>query len=106
MTDKDGAFTYSNTVVLKKKTGSFDYTVFPNPATDRLIIQLDQTGTHSYLINLYNMANQQVLQKNIIVSGSQLVELSRPASLPDGMYILRITGSKNQEQLTQKIIFR
>ncbi len=105
MIDKDGAFTYSKVVVLKKKAGSFDYTVFPNPATDRLTIQLDQIGTNSYVINLYNLANQQVHQKSIIVAGSQLVELAKPPSLPAGMYILRITGNKNKEQLTQKIIF-
>ena len=106
MVDKDGGFTYSNTLMLKKKTGSFDYTVFPNPATDRLTIQLDQTGTNTYVINLYNLANQQVLQKSIMVTGSQQVALHKPPSLPTGMYILRITGSKNQEQLTQKIIFK
>ena len=105
MVDKDGAFTYSNIVMLRKKTASFDYTVFPNPATDRLSIQLHQTGNNSYLINLYNLANQQVLQKKVSVTGNQLVELPRPLSLPGGMYILRITGSKNNEQLTQKIIF-
>jgi len=105
MLDRDGAFNYSKIVLLRKKTGSFDYTVFPNPATDRLSIQLFQTGTNNYLINLYNINNQQVHQKNIIVTGSQLVELPRPLSLPAGMYILRIMGSKNKEQLTKKIIF-
>lgn len=105
MLNQDGSFTYSEIVMLKKKSGSFDYSVFPNPASDGLNIQFDQQGKANYTMSMYNLANQLVWQKAVTVNGNQMITIPRPATLPGGMYILRIDSVNSKEQLTQKIIF-
>ena len=104
MLDKDGSFTYSEIVMLRRKSGSFEYTVAPNPARDQVNIQFSQKGKADYLVSLYNVSNQLIWQKTLTIDGNQLVSLSRPPSLPGGVYLLRIAGKNNKEQLTQKII--
>ncbi|GLR16975.1 T9SS type A sorting domain-containing protein [Portibacter lacus] len=96
--DLNGAFEYSDVRTLDFRANG-DYYVFPNPASDHIVIktssrELDEEAK----FQLYNELGQ--LVKNGMVSNNSNVSV---ADLDNGMYILRILGSNQNVLLNQKI---
>jgi len=105
MQDKDGAFNYSNIVVLQNKKAGFNFSIYPNPVKEKLTIQFNDAGTRQYSVSLFNLTNQLIFQKSFTATGNSLAEIIRPPSTPGGIYLLRIVNTKTKEQVTQKMIF-
>ncbi|HRI29264.1 MAG TPA: T9SS type A sorting domain-containing protein [Chitinophagales bacterium] len=71
-------------------TGLNNLLIYPNPAANTAIIQLQQPTEKVWQLHIYNL--QGVLQKTYTCNGSVLV---LPIDLPNGMYICKaITGTQ------------
>ncbi|MGM0573964.1 MAG: T9SS type A sorting domain-containing protein, partial [Bacteroidota bacterium] len=78
-------------------------TIYPNPADDRLFIELDNEGDHSVTISLINIHGQVVRSQHVSDPGVTRVRLTIDDLLP-GMYMLRITVG--DRYLIERVILR
>lgn len=69
---------------------------WPNPATDQLLLEADQTST----VTLFNMLGQAVRTAHLTAGERQQLAL---ADLPAGTYLLRATDAK-QHAVTRRIV--
>ncbi|MDR2910422.1 MAG: T9SS type A sorting domain-containing protein [Bacteroidales bacterium] len=82
-----------------QRIGKDDVKVYPNPATDRLTISFP--AADGFCATLYNIAGQQVLEKNFRESENE-IDVNR---LPRGIYLLKLI-STNGATATQKVEIR
>jgi hypothetical protein len=58
--DFDGAFTYSNPIVLTCKVPELDYVISPNPTLDNLHLKINNNNSSQYEVIITNLAGQLV----------------------------------------------
>lgn len=76
---------------LNEKDNTF-FKIFPNPASDRITIALNDFHTKKLTIGLYNIFGQHI---NQLYDGPAEQEISFSIeSLPAGMYVIKISGEK------------
>jgi hypothetical protein len=98
-----GAGAFTNVVVLQEN-GGFGLTVYPNPASKVLNINIKGEVSQHYQMTLYNIVGQAVWTKGVdCASGTYLYQ--RDASIPTGIYILKVLNSTNGVYATYKIRF-
>ena len=104
MQDRDHAYHYSNTVVLKnnKKTS---FNIYPNPATEKITLDFGVSKKQHYKITLLNTLSQVIKETVFITDAGKKLQITRAAGMNKGMYILRITDLDTNEIFTKKIIF-
>ena len=74
------------------------FSVFPNPASTTVNIQLTLTDNTDVRIELFDLTGKQVLAENAGMV-KQLNYTLNTSSVPNGIYVLHLTGSKlNIEQ--------
>jgi hypothetical protein len=79
-----------NSVVTTKD----EYFVYPNPFSDRIIINLKEDVGKPISFSLFNSLGSKMLEENILSSNSN-IEIEIPAELLSGVYTYRIiTGNK------------
>jgi hypothetical protein len=107
MIDRDGSFQYSNVVLLTNKLSSFSYSVYPNPAIHQLYVWFDEAPgtTQQYHVQLLTTTHQVVWQQKHTSVGNNQLQINRPASLPNGMYWLRVQNTATGDQRTDKVLF-
>lgn len=100
--DKDGKITLSKTAKINPDIVALQVAVTPNPATNRLIIQVQKyTGKTAFTI--YNMAGQAVKQVAANVSGNNQVTINI-ANLPAGSYVVSavVNGNKVNQRFVKQ----
>jgi hypothetical protein len=89
MVDKDGSTKYSNVVIIKNSTSALS-TIYPNPARDRITININDNG----LLNskaLITDLNGKVLQTITLTQTATSVNISQYMR---GMYVVKfVDGS-------------
>ena len=76
-------------------------TVFPNPFTNYVYVQLPSHSTYSSL-SILSSTGQLLLQKNLTTSGG-IVRVDLPAWLAAGIYFVKLSGA-GEEPLLQKLL--
>ena len=102
--DKDGAFTYSNTINVYNDPGSFYVSVYPNPVDDILHVKINIAKADQYLISITDMAGRKVHEEKIIATGTEMqtnIDMRRQAAQ---LYILTVRNNKNEVITTQKFV--
>jgi Secretion system C-terminal sorting domain len=102
--DKDGSFTYSNTVMVKVTVKGFFVTaVYPAPFTTQVNISISSENSGKALIRLSDLTGRQVaLQTVNINKGVSTAVLNNLGSLTSGMYLVEVNCNGNR--YTQKIM--
>ncbi len=96
--DIDGAYVYSNIVLLHNTNNYGNFTVFPNPANDYINITAPANVTGTTKINLYDAVGKRLLSK--VLSGT--TETIHTTSLHGGAYVLKIEN--NGRVKTEKVL--
>ncbi|MGC4102973.1 T9SS type A sorting domain-containing protein [Ferruginibacter sp.] len=97
--DADGVATYSTTLVVKGTCNDMSAVVYPNPVINNAMVMI--TGFKGIIEGqLYN-ATGQLISKKTFVNGTNLLNT---AGLPDGVYMLKISGNSGQEKLIKLVI--
>ena len=101
----DYSFSYSNVVLLNNLLSENNYSVYPNPVKDLCTINFRVENNHQYAISLYNSMNQLIKESAFTNDGNARFEMSRPAGMQKGMYLLCIIDKQTKQSFKQKIIF-
>ena len=103
--DIDGFNTFSQVVALRLD-GSIvmsNMTVYPNPFTNNIKLQVNSVKEENSLIRFINMNGQEVLKRNVTLQpGENIVIIKDLEVMAPGMYIMEF-GTKDGV-MTQKII--
>ena len=91
-----GTTPVKNTNAVKETLLSEVMTIYPNPATDRLFIDVKQGQPQDYEMSIFNIAGQ--LQKREILWGGNL----ETSTLNTGLYLLKIRNLKNNQIFNYK----
>jgi hypothetical protein len=97
MLSSDAAIAYSEIRVVRGTGVSFDFTIFPNPATRNTKIALADI-TQPSTIQVIDNSGRQV--RSISVKSSSMIELN---DLQPGLYRVRIVTNKSGETLTKSL---
>ena len=83
-----------------------NFTVFPNPFTSDLKVEISSDKETSVTIRISNSSGQQIVSRNVLLqSGENIIVLtSELSTLQSGMYMLEVVTEKGK--MTQKIIKR
>ena len=87
-TDKDGKFTYSKVVKLNNTISTATLSVYPNPATEHVVISGLQLNTN-YHISITDMAGKTVVVKDINGAENQVFT----NNFTNGVYFIKITAA-------------
>jgi len=80
----------SEGVGIEETTIANQILIYPNPATDFLFIDLQQTYQQNINFTLYNLAGQAILvQENLVVEANQPIRIDIE-QLPKGMYFYKV----------------
>lgn len=77
----------------------YDVTVFPNPAQDRITLRGEVSE-----VQLFDMQGRSLLQRSLRSFDNEH-QVTLPAGVPDGLYLLHMTNRKG-EQVSKKLIIQ
>lgn len=78
--------------------------VYPNPVNEKLVLQLNAGTTQQAGISVYNITGQMMLNiQSPVVKGQQFINIDTH-TLPQGMYFLKVTLSKEQRLMETKFM--
>ena len=91
MVDRDDAFAYSNIITVKMNVYPNSLSVFPDPASKEIILQLFERG--KFTLKLLDANGRMVKTEAIQLSGngSTILDIS---DLPGGMYIIILQNAR------------
>jgi len=94
MIDMDGSFTYSRITSVRFDAGKTEISIFPNPVTERLFLQV-RDAQAVRRIAIYNLSGTIVSSFDAYPNGGIPLQ-----NLPAGLYLLQVSTSDGlQEQL-------
>jgi hypothetical protein len=96
-TDFDGKFDYSK-IVSMSSSGLLIEKVYPQPASDQLMIQLKEEVDD---IRIYNATGSVVYSENVLLNNFLIIDTSR---LPSGIYF--VTASGKEYTTTLKMVVK
>ena len=102
---KMGLWRFASTALATETFASNDFSVVPNPFTDRVFLNFNLNGSSLLSADLFDSNGrkiQNLIQDKIFSSGSNAIEVQMPESLAKGVYLIKVyNGSTNT---TLKII--
>lgn len=108
MTDRDGSYKYSQTILIRNdKQNTYVNSingVYPNPTNQLINIEYQSMANSQIKLKILNVIGQEVLlgNKNVI-KGNQLIQLD-VSSLANGVYIINIQDPNDGEILQSKFV--
>jgi Concanavalin A-like lectin/glucanases superfamily/Secretion system C-terminal sorting domain len=96
MIDKDDTYAYSRIVAVKSSESQIKISIFPNPVSDLLQVQLPATQKEETVIYVYDASRRIVIQKTIkLTEGNNALSIP-VAQLPKGIYTLSVNNNTLQ----------
>ena len=90
-TDIDGAYVYSNIVLLRNKRTADNFVIFPNPASSYISISAPNNIAGKTELILYDALGKKLISKSMVGTADEM----NTSSLPNGIYILKIINDGN-----------
>jgi uncharacterized delta-60 repeat protein/uncharacterized repeat protein (TIGR01451 family) len=95
MLDKDGKFEYS-AVRTVNNSSSFYVSIYPNPVTEKLIVQTDSDKETAIQLQVIGMDGKLMLQKQTKIHAGQNVQTVDVSAMQAGSYLLKIVQSDKE----------
>jgi hypothetical protein len=77
-----------------KVSPALNFKIYPNPAKERVMIETEAPVKEGVMVELTDMKGQKRILTTFSLSNHRLLELNI-AHLPDGIYVVRITGTNS-----------
>lgn len=100
---KSGKTVYSKVVNLNR-VAKGTISVFPNPATDFVTVNFNNTSNNLWQVELINVAGQKTINKENVTG--QRYTIQRTHAMPSGMYMLKVTNQKSGAVDSYKVLFK
>ena len=79
--------------------------IWPNPFSDKIIINLSSEINGSATVQLSNIDGKLLMTKTLgLINGSNQMVVDKLANLPSGVYLLQILNNTNGSKTVEKII--
>lgn len=101
MVDKNGAFVYSNVVEIRAANAAVEMEVYPNPATEQFLLNLQQDGSQTLRMQVMDLTGRTVLEKTLNGSGIWSENVSGWVS---GTYLVTITDTNGKMLHQEKLV--
>jgi hypothetical protein len=99
--DRDGHYDYSNVIQVNFKESLSTFSIFPNPAKDKVTIYAKSGLTQGLQAQLYHKNGMLLETRYIQSANAQTMDIS---DLSNGLYFLRIVDAKGATVHTQSVI--
>ena len=99
--DQDGHYEYSKIAELNVKNYQPIFSIFPNPAVNKIILFASEGFGQGSYVQLYQK-NGSLLKTQILITGNS--QLMNVADLPNGVYFIRIVDVKGSTLFTQSLL--
>ncbi|MFP5039574.1 FG-GAP-like repeat-containing protein [Parasediminibacterium sp. JCM 36343] len=99
MMDKDGKFTYSNSVSVQLENVVEEFGVYPNPTGGLLHIHQVSPAVEKQLVQITDMQGKIVRQQTIITQQSNNTFAIDVSALAKGSYLIKMLGSKQKKAI-------
>ncbi len=98
MVDKDGRFSFSNIINIRREPASWTIAVNPNPYFGDLKIIIQSPVQNSGTLSITDMAGKRLVKRELMMNaGKNVIEVNEGSSLSKGTYILTlISGGQSQ----------
>jgi hypothetical protein len=95
-----GQFTVNGTLATNENSAKTIFSLYPNPSTDKLFINLSDASTEIYYITITTLEGRvaMMLPKPQWQNGIDI------SSLSSGVYLLKLTDEKTKSVTTKKFI--
>lgn len=104
VTGDNGAWLYSNTVLIKGTANVVD--IFPNPVTEQFTVDMSDKQTGNYRVTVLSAAGLQVYSNIVNTAQQRTLVIKRSASAAGGIYLVSIVNMATGEQEFEKIMYR
>jgi len=99
--DKDKKYSYSEIKVIT--LGTLSVSLFPNPATDYVNVNLGKTPSGMQSIRLISQSGQLLFEKRAENVGGTIIPLA-VSTYPQGNYLIVVTGANGSRQVSKLFI--
>ena len=98
--DTDGKINYSNIQFIEIGNNTFEYSIYPNPAKDKIYLSFKDPAYEVYYIRLTNEIGRTIymLPKPQLQNGINISKFAK------GIYYLQVTDNKTKKTVTQKFV--
>jgi hypothetical protein len=105
-TDPEGNFVYSivKSVNLQQEDQRPGIQIYPNPVTQKIMIQFDELQTGHFSLELVNTTGQVIERKQVQLSGSSFTNMDLSVKPAGGIYFLRAVDITNNRQFLTKVL--
>ncbi|MDQ2721347.1 MAG: T9SS type A sorting domain-containing protein [Bacteroidota bacterium] len=102
----NGNFKYSNVVPVTFNLSIVD--IYPNPARDQVFLRnnLNFTNGEQVQIELSDISGKSVFKQVSVTSGVDIITINLSSKITNGMYVIRVTNSKGDNQVKKIFINR
>lgn len=100
MMDKDGKFTYSP-VRSVNNTRSFYVSVYPNPAKDKLQLQIESDKKETLQVQVVSQDGKVLLSNELTIQQGNSVQALNISALSAGHYFLRVTSVDKEKSVVK-----
>ncbi|MBX2932325.1 MAG: zinc-dependent metalloprotease [Chitinophagaceae bacterium] len=101
--DKDGAYTYSNTVAINFEKGGNIVIVYPNPVKHTLRVEYAATKNGKVQVQVLDARGSFVIQNNYTVTIGKNIHAIQTSTLATGVYVLKYTDVDGNTSFTKFI---
>ncbi|MBS1738441.1 MAG: T9SS type A sorting domain-containing protein [Bacteroidetes bacterium] len=98
MTDKDGQFSFSNIINIRREPSNWAISVTPNPYFGDLKVTINSPVQNTGTLIITDMAGKRLVKHELTISaGKNIINVNEGASLAKGTYILTLmSGGQSQ----------
>ncbi len=99
MIDADGKFTYSKVITVNCNNNKWNVKLYPNPATDRIELALNNIKKDRVQIIIHNAAGQLVWQQMAVITNGNAKVIIPVTALGGGVYYLLVDDETNKQTI-------
>jgi hypothetical protein len=105
-TDPEGKIVYSvvKAVNLQQEDQRPGIQIYPNPVTQKILIQFDEQQTGNFSLELVNTMGQVIERKQVKLEGNSMANMDLLNKPAHGIYFLRAVNQANNRQFLTKVI--
>ncbi len=105
-TDAEGNVIYSviKVVDLQQEDQRPGIQIYPNPVSQKILIQFDEQQTGNYVLELVGATGQVIAKKQVQLSGTSITNMDLSTKPASGIYFLRAVNMANNRQFLTKVI--
>lgn len=102
--DSDGKYSYSRVLFVEGYTSTMKLSIYPNPTTEKVQIQLNHTSNKEVTLQVFATTGKHLLQQQGNLSAANQALNQQIKNWDNGVYVLKVTT--HQKVFTRQLVIR